>query len=187
MKQMDAVRQLSLAATVALAGAVALCGCKADHPDDKPAVINALGNQSLFSVTVTEDRHNGVITLTGDVATNDSKLQAASLAGQAAPGYSIANNIRVVNIGFGTTAAATSGFSDSAIEQNFQALIKSDKDLNDQRIQAKVTNGTLVLKGTVRTAVEKNEADLLAWRVPNVATVVNQLTVRSKKHTTEKS
>src|SRR5271170_7576468 len=72
MKQMDAVRQLSLAAAVALMGGLALSGCKADRPDEKPAVINALVNGSLFSVTVAEDRHDGVITLSGDVATNDS-------------------------------------------------------------------------------------------------------------------
>lgn len=187
MRRMEGVRQLSLAAAVVLAGALVFSGCKAAHPDEKAAVINTLSNNSLYSVTVAQDRDKGVITLTGDVGTNNLRQQAETLARQAAPGYSIADDIAVVPTGLGATAAATGGNSDSAIEQDFQASIKSDKDLTEQRIRAQVKDGTLVLKGTVRTAAERKEADALAKKVPNVHKVVNELAVRSKKHTTEKS
>jgi hyperosmotically inducible protein len=82
-----------------LAGTLGFAGCMSAHPDEKAAVLNSLGSNTLYSVMVAQDRRHGVITLTGDVGSEDTKNQAAAVAGNAAPGYSIDNRIRVIPIG----------------------------------------------------------------------------------------
>jgi hyperosmotically inducible protein len=44
-----------------------------------------------------------------------------------------------------------------------------------------------VLKGTVKTAAQKKEAERLAKGVPNVQQVVNELEVKPGKHSTTNS
>ncbi len=48
-------------------------------------------------------------------------------------------------------------------------------------------NGTLVLKGSVKTAAQKKEAEHLAKKVPNVQQVVNEIEVKPGKHSTSNS
>jgi hypothetical protein len=89
----------SLLAAALLAGVLGIAGCMSAHPDDKSSVIDALGRNSLFSVMVAQDRHKGAITLTGDVGSDDAKVQAANIARIASPGYSIDNRINVISTG----------------------------------------------------------------------------------------
>jgi hyperosmotically inducible protein len=73
---------------------------------------------------------------------------------------------------------------DDGIENNFKAAIKAHKNLDDQSISYNAKNGTLVLKGTVKTGVQKNEAQKLAQNIPNVKEVVNEIKVKPDKDTT---
>ena len=86
----------SVLATAALAFAIALPGCNSNsHPDDSAAVYQALQKNDLSSVQVEQDRGKGVITLTGLVGDQARKDHAQQLAQQAAPGYTVQNNLRV--------------------------------------------------------------------------------------------
>ena len=67
----------------------------------------------------------GVLTLTGDVETADQKAQAESVAAQAAPGYTIANEIGVRPIGQESQAKAVESNLDDGIESNFKASLKA--------------------------------------------------------------
>ena len=80
-----------------LASALVVAGCnsKPAHPDEKSAVTNALSSSILSDVSVSQDQDKGVITLTGDVASADQKTQAETVARQAAPDYTIADQIGV--------------------------------------------------------------------------------------------
>ena len=68
---------------------------KPAHADEKSAVTNSLNSNNLGSVSVSQDRDKGVITLTGDVNSEDQKSQAAVLAKQAAPDYTYRDEIGV--------------------------------------------------------------------------------------------
>jgi hyperosmotically inducible protein len=100
----------SFLAGALLATVLGIAGCMSAHPDDKSSVIDALGSNSMYSVMVAQDRHKGVITLTGDVGSDDAKVQAATIAQTAAPGYSIDNRINVISTGLSAQngAAASS-------------------------------------------------------------------------------
>jgi hyperosmotically inducible protein len=126
------------------------------------------------------------MTLSGNLASEDMKNQAETVAKQAAPDYTIADEIGVRPPDVGQAGSIASNV-DSAIEDNFKATLKAHDSLNDQSISGSAKNGTLVLKGSVKTTAQKKEAEKLAKTVPNVQQVVNELEVKPGKHSTANS
>jgi hyperosmotically inducible protein len=175
------------ASATVLAGALVVAGCNKQFPDEKSAVTSSLTSNNLNAVGVSQDRVKGVMTLTGDLASDGLKSQAENLAKQAAPDYTIADEIGIRPPGAESQAGSVSSSLDSAIEDNFKAELKGHKNLDDQSIHYSAKNGTLVLKGEVKTARQRNEAESLAKHVPNVQQVVNELEVKPKKHSTANS
>jgi osmotically-inducible protein OsmY len=172
------------AVTFLLTVAMVSAGCmSSNHPDVKLAVYNALDQHDLRSVTVSEDRRAGVITLSGIVGANDRKQRAEQLAQQTAPGYSIVDRIRVDVTGIGgeERAAIQTAQLDSSIEDRYKARLASNPALRNQKIEYSAYNGTLTLKGSVRNARERKEAEDLAKRVPQVHSVVNQIHIHPGK------
>jgi hyperosmotically inducible protein len=184
---MDSHRHSLLGPAAVLISALVVAGChQPAHPDEKTAVTNSLGSNNLNSISVSQDRDKGVMTLTGNVGSDDQKNHAESLAKQAAPDYTIADEIGVRPEGDSNAGAVASNL-DSAIEDNFKASIKAHNNLDDQSIHVTAKNGTLVLKGSVKTLKQKKEAESLAKHVPNVQQVVNELEVKPTKHSTSNS
>jgi len=186
MKLDHSPRTFLLGAAVLLGGAMVIAGCNKSHPDEKAQVTNALKNNNLGAVDVSQDRDKGVMTLKGDVASADDKAQAESLAKQAAPDYTVANEIGVRPPDMANAGSVASNL-DSAIEDNFKAAIKAHENLNDQSIHASAKNGSLKITGSVKTAAQKKEVTTLAKQVPNVQQVVNELEVKPGKHSTPSS
>ncbi len=100
LKRFHLLRDLVLcAAATAVACGVAAAVHTNAHPDSQRAVHGALSSHDLDSVTIDQDQDKGVIRLTGVVSNSDSKDRAQQLAQQAAPGYSIDNQIQVNRAG----------------------------------------------------------------------------------------
>jgi hyperosmotically inducible protein len=189
MKHTKKYRPFLLASAAVLAGGLVIAGCQHQpaHADEKSAVTTSLDSNNLSSISVSQDRDKGVMTLTGNVSSDDQKSQAENLAKQAAPDYTVADEIGVRPLGAQSQASAVDSKLDSGIEDNFKAEIKAHKSLDDQSIHAKAKNGTLVLTGSVKTPDQKMEAESLAKKVPNVQQVVNELEVKPSKHSTANS
>lgn len=181
-------RTFLLGSALMLAGSMFMAGCnnKASHPDEKAAVDNSLNGNNLSAVSVSQDRDKGVMTLSGNVDSADAKDKAESLAKQAAPDYTVANEIGVRPPQAANAGSVASNL-DSAIEDNFKAAIKAHKNLDDQSIHGSAKNGTLVIKGSVKTEAQKKEAYSLAKQTPNVQQVVNEIEVKGSKHSTPAS
>jgi hyperosmotically inducible periplasmic protein len=181
-------RTWMVVATASVLFTLVLMGCnqKPQHPDVKTAVDTAMTRNSLGVVKVSQDRDKGVLTLTGDVESADQKSQAEIVAAQAAPGYAISNELGVRPVGAESQAKAVDSNLDDAIEKNYKASLKAHKNLDDQSISYNAKNGTLVLKGSVKTSAQKSEAQTLAKAVPNVKEVVNEIEVKPDKDTTGK-
>jgi hyperosmotically inducible protein len=141
-------------------------------------------SHGLGVVKVSQDRDKGVLTLSGDVESADQKAEAEQVARQAAPDYSISNEIGVRPIGAESQAKAVDSSLDDGIENNYKAALKGHKNLDDQSISYDAKNGTLVLKGGVKTRDQKSEADKLAKAIPNAREVVNEIEVKADKHST---
>ncbi len=179
--------KFTVAAAILAGGLLAVSGCKnASHPDEKSSVTQALNSGNLGKVDVSQDRDKGVMTLKGDVASDADKTRAGDLAKQAAPDYTVANEIGV-RPPEASNAGSVASKLDSGIEDNFKATIKAHKNLDDQSIHADAKNGTLVIKGSVKTAQQKKEVNDLAKKVPNVEQVVNELEIKPNKHSTPSS
>ncbi len=187
MKLSQVSRYLPAGPAIILAGALAIGGCHGPaHPDEKSAVTNSLSSNNLSNVSVSQDRDKGVMTLTGNLDSQDAKNQAESLAKQAAPDYTIADEIGVRPPAVANAGSVASDL-DSAIEDNFKASIKAHENLDVLSISDYSKNGTLVFKGSVKTSQQRKEAETLARKVPNVQQVVNELEVKPDKHSTSNS
>lgn len=170
--------------TLVIAASLALSGCRGhDHPDDRMAVYNALNQHDLRSVTVSQDRHAGTITLSGIVGSNDNKQRAEQIAKLAAPDYSIVDRLQVETAGLQSEikSATANAQLDSAIEDHFRARLASHKALKGRNIKCYASNGTLTLKGTVKSYQERKQAEELARKVPEVQKVVNELEIKKGK------
>jgi hyperosmotically inducible periplasmic protein len=174
-------RSASFLASAALAFTVAFTGCSHGHPDNRMAVYNALSQNGLRSITVSQDRKAGTMTLSGIVGSDESKRKAEQLARQAAPEYSVLDRIQVQSAGLvgDIKEAQKDARLDSAIETHFKARLASHKNLKG--IQYSAYNQTLTLKGSVKTYKDRQEAEDLANKVPEVQHVVNQIQINGGK------
>jgi hyperosmotically inducible periplasmic protein len=184
-KQFATKRSLSIAIfTVILAATFTLAGCSRDNHPDVNAVDSAMTQNGLGVVEVSQNRGKGVLIFKGEVESEDQKSQAENIARQAAPDYTIANELGVRPPGTGSQAKAVESNLDSGIEDNCKAALKEHKNLGDQSISCDAQNGTLVLKGSVKTKVQRQEAVKLAKAILNVQKVVNEIEVKPDKHPT---
>jgi len=179
-----ALRHALLLCSTTLLTALAISACHSNQrPDYRMAVYNALDQNNLRSITVSQDRGAGTITLSGIVGSMDRRQQAESVAKQAAPGYQIADRIRIQSAGLqeDIQVATQTARLDSAIEDNFKARLADEPSLKSEKIQYTAFQGTLTLKGTVRNTKEREQAEDLARKVPQVQHVVNQLQIHPGK------
>ena len=153
-----------------------------DFKAAEAAAKEMIGRQ-VGSITVSQDRGSGTITLSGIVGSMDRRQQAEQVAKQAAPGYQIADRIQVQNTGLADDIqdATQKAQLDSAIEDNVKARLADEPSLKSEKIQVTAYHGTLTLQGTVRSSKERQQAEDLAKKVPQVEHVVNRLHVHPGK------
>jgi hyperosmotically inducible periplasmic protein len=180
----NGMTRLLAIASVAAGLVVAGCNSHSQYPDSKDAVNNSMTQNNLGAIHVSQDQDKGVITLTGTVPSDSLKSQAESVAKQAAPNYTIADEIAVVPPENASATKAANSDTDDAIESSFKADLKKNHNLDAQDISVKSKNGAVVLSGSVKTAAQKREAEHLAKHLPNVQQVVNEIEVKPGKHST---
>jgi hyperosmotically inducible protein len=164
-----------------LTGLFVVAGChqkQPNYPDFEGAVSNSLTRNDLGSIHVSQDRDKGVITLSGTVPQLDQKQQAETVVKQAAPNYTIADEIAVIIPGSVKETKAGDSDTDGAIKDNFKADLTKNPNLDKQSISVKSANGVVVMSGSVKTEADKLEAQKLAKAVPNVQQVVNEIDVK---------
>jgi hypothetical protein len=158
-------------------------GCtanKANTPDVKDQVSKALANAGYKDVKVATNNDKQLVTLTGDVKTQEDKDKAEDVAKSAATGFVVSNEIGVRPEGVEGDAKKIDSNIDSAIEKDFKAVIIANR-LEKQHIRFDAKNGVLTLKGDVDTAGQRQQVEKLAASVPNVQQVVNELDVKGAK------
>ena len=173
----------NLMATLA---ALLLCvaiGCtsnKANTPDVKDQVSKALANAGYKDVKVATNNDKQLVTLTGDVKTQEDKDKADDVAKSAAAGFVVSNEIGVRPEGVEGEARKIDSNVDDAIEKDFKAVIIANR-LEKQHIRFDAKNGVLTLKGDVEPPGQRQQVEKLAASVPNVQQVVNELDVKGAK------
>ena len=172
-----------LIAIVALGLVAGLSACskqRANTPSVKENVERSLDNAGLKDVKVREDRDKGVVTLEGKVRSADQKAQAEDLAKQAAGGVIVANQVSVEPAGAEGDARKIESNLDSGIEKDYKAAIIANH-LDKQHIRYDAKNGVVTLKGDVDTMQQREAAEQIAAKTPNVTQVINELQVKTAK------
>jgi hyperosmotically inducible protein len=133
----------------------------------------------MGAIKVSQDRDKGVITLSGNVQSQNEKLRAENTARTVAPSYVLANEIGVRPTGFESEANKVDSNLDDAIEKQFEAALVSKQMNNGVKYEAK--NGVLTLQGEVSSEKKRRDIETLASSIPNVKQVVNEVQVKGQK------
>jgi hyperosmotically inducible protein len=159
-----------------------LVGCSKSStksPDVSDNIRKSLDQAGLKSVSVSQDRDKGVVTLSGNVAADADKAQAESIATSIAAGQVVANQIAVLPPGAESQAKAVNSDLDAGIEKNLDAALIQNK--LHKSVTYSVKSGVVTLSGEVNSEAKRAQAEQLASTVPNVLQVVNNLQVKDQK------
>ena len=157
------------------------CTNKAKAPDVSASIRQALDQAGLRDVSVSQDRDKNVVTLTGNVATDNERTQAESIARSIAGTQVVANEVGVRPAGDERTAKKVNSDLDKGIDKNLEAALVQRKLNHDVRWDVK--NGVVTLKGNVTSQSQRAVVEKMAAQVPNVKQVVNELEVKDQKAT----
>ena len=160
---------------------VGITGCSDSNksPDVTDNIRKSLDQAGYKDVKVSEDRDKGVVTLTGDVATDSDKAQAESIAKSNAASLVVADQVAVRPPGNESEAKAVDSDLDKAIERNLDATLVKHRLKKDVKYDVK--NGVVTLTGDVPSQARRAQVEKIAASVPNVKQVVNELEVKNQK------
>jgi hyperosmotically inducible protein len=167
---------------LALLTAGIMAGCStttAKSPDISDSIRKSLDEAGLKNVSVSQDRDKGVVTLGGQVATDNAKSQAEALAKSFAGTQVVADQIAVIPVGAEKDAKAVNSDLDEGIERNLDAALIQNK-MHDT-VKYGVKSGVVTLSGEVNSEDKRTRAGQVASTVPNVLQVVNDLQVKDQK------
>src|SRR6266478_2912426 len=139
---------------LALLAAGTLAGCSgtaAKSPDVSDSIRKSLDQAGLKDVSVSQDRDKGIVTLGGQVASENDKSQAESLAKSLAGTQVVADQIAVIQ---------------NKLHDNVKYEVKS---------------GVVTLSGEVNSQYKRARAEKVAIKVLNVKQVVNDLQIKNQK------
>jgi hyperosmotically inducible protein len=155
------------------------CTDSSKSPDVADSIRKSLDEAGLKSVSVSQDRDKGIVTLGGQVARESEKAQAETLAKSSAGTQVVANQIAVIPAGGERAAKAVNSDLDDGIEKNLDAALIQNKMHDD--VKYKVKSGVVTLTGEVNSEDRRARAEKVATAVPNVVQVVNDLQVKNQK------
>src|ERR1035441_6987675 len=110
-------------------------GPSSKSPDVSDNIRKSLDQAGLKTVSVSQDRDKGIVTLGGQVASENDKSQAESLAKSWAGAQVVANQIAVIPVGGESAAKAVNSDLDQGIEKNLDAALIQNKMHDDVKYQ----------------------------------------------------
>ncbi len=168
--------------TLLTVGTLAGCsGTPRKSPDVSDSIRKSLDQAGYKDVSVSQDRDKGIVTLGGQVASENDKAQAEALARSLAGAQVVADQIAVIPVGAEKEAKAVNSDLDVGIEKNLDAALIQNK-MHDS-VKYDVKNGVVTLTGEVNSQSKRDRAEKVATGVPNVKQVVNDLQVKNQKAT----
>ena len=160
---------------------VACSAVPTKSPDVSDSIRKSLDQAGLKSVSVSQDRDKGIVTLGGQVGSDNEKAQAESVAKSLAGAQVVADQIAVIPVGGEKDAKAVNSDLDKGIEKNLDAVLIQNK--LHEHVKYEVKSGVVTLTGEVNSENKRALAEKVATGVPNVQQVVNDLQVKNQKAT----
>ena len=140
-----------------------------ERPDPEIAreVVTALKNQLPFShERIKAVVRNGWVTLEGDVEWQYQRLTAERAVRPLKGVKGIINDIKI-----------KPRVEPSDIKQKIQEAFRRSAEVDANQITVETSGGEVILKGKVRSWVERDEAERVAWRAPGVTKVDDRIVV----------
>jgi len=140
-----------------------------ERPDPEIAreVVTALKNQLPFShERIKAVVRNGWVTLEGDVEWQYQRLTAERAVRPLKGVKGIINDIKI-----------KPRVEPSDIKQKIQEALRRSAEVDANQITVETSGGEVILKGKVRSWVERDEAERVAWRAPGVTKVDDRIVV----------
>ena len=140
-----------------------------ERPDPEIAreVAAALKNQLPFSYEqIKAVVRNGWVTLEGDVGWQYQRQTAERAARPVKGVKGIINDIKI-----------KPRVEPSDIKQKIQEAFRRSADVDANQITVETSGGEVILKGKVRSWIERDEAERVAWRAPGVTKVDDRIVV----------
>ena len=169
---------VTLLMLLAIGTMVGCSGPSSKSPEVSESIRKSLDQAGLKTVSVSQDRDKGIVTLGGQVTSENDKSQAESLASFAGAQV-VADQIAVIPVGIEKEAKAVSSDLDQGIEKNLDAALIQNKMHGDVKYEVK--SGVVTLNGEVNSEDKRTRAEKVATGVPNVQQVVNDLQVKNQK------
>ena len=164
-----------------LIGTLAGCSNFNKAADVSGSVRTSIEEAGLKNVTVSQDRDKGIVTLGGNVTSDDDKAKAESIARSLSGAQVVSNQIAVLPQGVENEAHKVNVDLDEGIESNLDAALIKDR-LHDS-VKYTVKNHVVTLTGDVNSQSKRARAEEVAAGVLNVDQVVNELQVKKQRAT----
>jgi hyperosmotically inducible periplasmic protein len=149
---------------VALLAVGIMAGCSqttTKSPDVTDSIRKSLDQAGFKDVTVSQDRDKGIVTLGGQVASENDKSQAEWLAKSLAGAQVVADQIAVIPGGAEKEAKAVNSDLDQGIEKNLDAALIQNK--LHKSVKYEVKNGVVTLTGEVNSEDKRARRESGNW------------------------
>lgn len=170
-----------IAVSLALALMLGLAACSQQRAGQSPKanVERQFEQAGMKDIDVNEDREKKVLTLSGEVQSQEAKDRAGEMAQNSSPGWVVANELSVRPEGAEGEARKIESHLDEAIENDLKAALIARK--LDNKVDFEVNNGVVTLKGELPSMEQREEVEKMAAKTPNVQQVVNEIQVKQAK------
>jgi hyperosmotically inducible protein len=162
-------------AVLLMAGGLACTQYDSNSAEIEEQVERSLEAQGLRDITVDRDEERGILTLSGEVATEGDKMRAEQIARETSNQQMVANEIAVRPPGMQDAAEDAQSAMDDAIENSFEAELARNQ--LETGIDYDSEQGVLTLSGEVDSQATRQQLESLASSVPNVKQVVNEIEI----------
>jgi osmotically-inducible protein OsmY len=131
----------------------------------------AVANALRWHTSVVEDKiqivvENGIVSLSGQVDWSYQRQAAADAVKDMLGVRRVNNNITV-----------KPGITSRDVRQKIRAALQRNAAVDADKIEVDIIGNRVILKGTVRSLAERDDAEMAAWAAPGVTSIENKLSI----------
>ncbi|MBA0035814.1 molecular chaperone OsmY [Pantoea sp. BIGb0393] len=133
-------------------------------------------DEAIKSTDISVKTHDGVVTLSGFVASQDQAEKAVALVQKVEGVKSVSDKLHVKD----SKNASLKGYAgDTATTSEIKAKLLADDIVPSRNVKVETTNGVVQLSGEVANQAQSDRAEKIAKAIEGVKSVKNDLKVKS--------